>query len=315
MQHKDDFDSPGFKAAVGSIFRALDRRERVPGRGPVWAGAVVMALVVFLLSVLWYSYPREAAQREIMAVPIIRADAGPVKVVPRDPGGMDIPHRDSTIFQTLRAGDDTDSGIRQVENLLDDAEEPLSRDQIFAGLRTELKVEGREVISVRKAEDTVTVAAASAEGKGKTGQDAGKDKVAPETGETANPAREEAPAGQKIAASSPVPKSKPETDLAEEVSRTEPAAGVETFKTKESGQYFVQLASLRSHEAAQTAWQDLQKSMIFLQPHNHRVKKAELGAKGVFYRVQAGPFAEGRARDICAAVEAQRPGGCLVVRD
>ena len=84
MQYKDEFDGPGYgshvRGALASIFKALERKERVPQRRPVWAAAVVLSLVAFLASVLWYSYPREMEKRKIMAVPIIRADAGPAKV-------------------------------------------------------------------------------------------------------------------------------------------------------------------------------------------------------------------------------------------
>lgn len=319
MHYRDEFDGPDIRGAIGSIFRALDRRERLGPRKPVWAVAIVGALVVFLASVLWYSYPRQADEAGDVAVPIIRADAGPYKVVPSDPGGMEIPHRESTVFDTLR---EAEGGTRRVENLLGEPEEPVARDKLFAGI----KIEGREVMTtggepeVKPEEAPAQIAAASPA--------VPEDAPAPQAQPVVAAAAEEKPAEapvtaaapqavpqeeQKIAAATPVPTAKPEKEVAEELSRTEPASGVETF---ESGTgWYIQLASLRSDDAAKTAWADLQKSLSVLKPLSHRIEKADLGARGTYYRLQAGPFAEAKARDICKAVEAQRPGGCLVIKN
>jgi hypothetical protein len=68
-------------------------------------------------------------------VPIIRADKEPYKVQPDDPGGMQMPNKNSTIFSSLNSNDED----RGVENLLADNEEedPVPRSQLFAGLNTE----------------------------------------------------------------------------------------------------------------------------------------------------------------------------------
>lgn len=298
MRKRDEFDGsrgmPDVKGAIGSIFGALDKRDRMEPRGPLWAVAIVGTLVIFLGAVLWVSYPREKAQREIMAVPIIRADAGPIKVIPQDPGGMDIPHRDSTIYDTLHASADGEPD-HHVEHLLSDPEEPVDRDKLFASLG-EVRVEGREV---KKAPEKAA------------------EPVAPVTVAKAAPAPEKQPdvKNETVASAQPaVPRSKPVRDIAEEVSRTEPAAGVETFDNADTA-YFIQLGALRSDAAAQAAWSDLQKSLSVLSDAGHRVQRADLGVQGVYYRLQAGPFAEARARALCAAVEKQRPGGCLVIKD
>ncbi len=295
MQNKGKFNGPDIAGAIGSIFGVLDRRDRVSTRRrPVWAGAIVLSLVAFLGSVLWYSYPNEVEKREIMAVPIIRADAGPIKIMPNDPGGMDIPYRDSTVFETLHAGRDD---LNNIENLLPDPEEPVSRDQVFAGLRTEIKVEGREVFK----EDI----AGNVE----------EPKARKEPQKIVEDITEPVIIAKNTVKVTPVPQEKPVSSVAEKVSRTEPAAGVQTYERSGYGGYFVQLASLRSDAAAQTAWKDLQKSLFVLKSLDHRIKRAELGTRGVYYRVQAGPMDEARAREICVAVEAQRPGGCLVVKN
>lgn len=310
MQYKDEFDGPDFMGTVKSIFGSLNRRERVGPRRPVFAVAIVGVLLVFLLGVLWYSYPRGGDEKESGAVPIIRADAGPIKVIPSDPGGMDIPHRDSTVFETLRAGRDSDSGERHVENLLGEPEEPLERGEIFAGLKAEVKVEGRTVISAPEG-DSLDITEEAPLTIAQTEEAVEEENVA--VVEEAEPVVTE----EIELAAAPgmvVPTSKPEKEIAEEISRTEPAAGVETFEANGGG-WYAQVAAVSSNDAAEAAWKDIQKKVSVLKTLEHRIQKADLGAKGIYYRVQAGPLSEARAREICAAVTAQKAGGCLAVKN
>ncbi len=306
MQYKNEFDErPDQGGAVKSIFGALDRQTRVQARTPLWALAIVLTLVVFLVSVLWYSYPRELAQRDDIAVPIVRADAGPYKVIPRDPGGMAIPHRDSTVFETLRAENNSD-GPRSIENLLDDAEEPLDREELFAGLKTEFRVEGQVIAPAPESEPETDITA--------TVEAPAINPAINEEPETA--AVNDEPVETAASAPLPVPVIKPDAAAAEAASRTEPAAGVETYEGGTvGGTHYVQLASLTSHTAATGAWRDLQNKVAVLKPLRHRIQRADLGTRGMYYRVQAGPLSETRAREICAAVKTQLPGGCLVIKD
>lgn len=315
MQHRDEFDGPGgvpdFRNIMGPVFRALDRRDRIRPRRPLWAASVVGMLVLFLACVLWYSYPRERERGDTIAAPVIHADAGPYKVAPSDPGGMEIPHRDSTVFETLHA--DRGEGAERIENLLDEPEEPVDREQVFAGLG-ELRVEGREVIAPppesaeeEKSEDVASIDIT----EGGEAEPASPPPAAVAAVEQTPPAAAPEKTALAAAAAPPVP-AKTEREEAEEASRTEPAAGVETFA---AGGWFVQLASLSTQDAAQAAWGDMKKSLPVLSSLDHRVKRADLGAKGVYYRLQAGPYSEARAREICAAVKAKKPGGCLVVKD
>ncbi len=77
----------------------------------------------------------------------------------------------------------------------------------------------------------------------------------------------------------------------------------------------VQIASLRSEQAARDQWARLQKVhddlLGALAPH---VQRADLGARGVFFRLQAGPLADvAAAKMLCVKLQ-QRKLGCLLVR-
>ena len=268
MGRNDEFDDdPRFAGIVTNLLGALDIRDRIGARSPFFAVGMVAVTVAVLAGVLWYSYPKEAAEQELRAVPIVRADAGPIRIIPADPGGMDIPYRDSTVFETLRASGDINDTDR-IENLLPEPEKPLPREELFAGLKTDLEI-GSALPPKDITEKTVAPAAPVA----------------------------------------PPPAAKPERAAAAKVAKIEPASG--TLK----GDFYVQLGSLRSRADAEKSWKDDQ--AVFpgvLGNLDLKVQEADLGAKGTYYRVQGGPVDQESAKSICKAVEAKKPGGCLVVR-
>lgn len=78
---------------------------------------------------------------------------------------------------------------------------------------------------------------------------------------------------------------------------------------------YVQLGSVRSADGGESEWAKLQKQFSAeLQAAPHRLSQVDLGEKGVFYRIQAGPFTSAQASAICDSIKAQKSGGCLIVR-
>lgn len=262
---KDEFDDendPRFKAVAANLLAALDIRDRIGARSPLFAAAMLAVTLSVLVGVLWYSYPKEAAEQELRAVAIVRADAGPIKMIPGDPGGMDIPHRDSTVFDTLRAADEKSGGDR-IENLLPEPEKPMPRTEMFAGLKTDLEISSPSVLP--------------------------------------------APAAKSE-------KQEIKKEESTEASKIEPAAGTPKKEIKKEGGYYIQLGSLKSRAEAEKTWKASQSAFPDqLGGLDLRVQEASVGAKGTFYRVQGGPVDQASARSICKAVEAKKPGGCLVV--
>ncbi len=83
-----------------------------------------------------------------------------------------------------------------------------------------------------------------------------------------------------------------------------------------AGDYFVQLASVRSDDSARNEWTRLRKvhSELF-DDLTLDVQRADLGDRGIFYRIRTGPFPNrATAQDMCAQIKAAKLG-CLVVRD
>ncbi len=94
-----------------------------------------------------------------------------------------------------------------------------------------------------------------------------------------------------------------------------PADGILGPKTRAAVRAFrIQLGSLDSATAAAAEWRRLRRRhRDLLEALRPRVQRADLGAKGVFYRLQAGPLADaGRAKGLCETL-ARRNVPCLVI--
>ena len=141
--------------------------------------------------------------------------------------------------------------------------------------------------------------------------------------ETKNIAAEEKKKAEPAAA--PQPEAKPE--IKEEIKvvvKETPAAAVEVKQPepvkKEApkqtaavkGSWQIQLISSPNKSAMDKAWKDLSKKYAALKDLPHEVQEADLGSKGIFYRLMAGAFEERSAADkVCNAVKSAG-GSCLV---
>lgn len=87
-------------------------------------------------------------------------------------------------------------------------------------------------------------------------------------------------------------------------------------ESKPQGNYFVQLGSVSSQSRAEAEWKRLRTKYDNILTLDHkRIQRADLGSRGVFYRIQAGPVSKKAANNICDKLKnAGKPGGCLVVR-
>ena len=83
-----------------------------------------------------------------------------------------------------------------------------------------------------------------------------------------------------------------------------------------AGDYFVQLASVKSDDSARKEWRRLQKvHPALFGDLELDLQRADLGDRGIFYRIRTGPFPNrATAQDMCAQIKAAKLD-CLVTRD
>lgn len=304
-------------------------------KSPIVATAALLLVGATFAGIIIASYPSS----DKGDVPVVKAETLAYKSAPAEEGGMQIDNRDSTIFESMQGAQE----IPHVENLLSD-DEGTAKFEEFAR-QVEEAVE-QEKMSVQEAlaaahtgdvaEEPVDVAAMQADIRAPE---------APEPSELSAPTQvialqkiEPAAVPEKVA-SAETPKVRihragenPETldfvrsvldkkdskvasgTSAQTLAQVAPAAGTAGVDIQ-PGTYYVQLASVRTADGAASEWGKLQDSYgSLLSNVSHRVKSADLGERGMFYRIQAGPMSKDSANRLCDQIKVQKPGGCLVTQ-
>ncbi|MGD1933525.1 MAG: SPOR domain-containing protein, partial [Candidatus Phaeomarinobacter sp.] len=106
-------------------YDATDEDEEPAGRGWLML-LVVVAVLAALAGVVYFAYQQGREEGIRTAPPIVRADGGPEKVAPQEPGGMEIPHQDKEIFERITGDSTATSTEPGVERLLPPPEEPAT---------------------------------------------------------------------------------------------------------------------------------------------------------------------------------------------
>lgn len=272
MSNRDEFDEESF---IDNLLNRQGKNVKPLPKARLLAAvcaAVVVLVLVIIVSIVW-SGDSKVDEAE---VPVILAEGGAYKVEPEDRGGMDVPNKDSTVFENLK-GTEGDSA-RQVENILEDAEQPVKKGEVF--------VEGEAPVTSDVGSESEIIPAPEAKGENAP-------VVEDMTGKKPEPVE------AKEATAKPTTLAKPEV-------KAEAKGG-------ESGSSYVQLGAVKTEADAKAQWPKLQKLHPSLASLSLRIQKADT-PKGVFYRIQAGPLATSAAREACAAINAKKSGGCLVAK-
>ncbi len=131
-------------------------------------------------------------------------------------------------------------------------------------------------------------------------------------------AKPKPPVKKAVVKKAPAPKVVPKKaapDLSKIVAKTAenaPQKLIPTPMTSGSGNYYVQVGSVKSAASTQAEWNKYKSKYGVLAGLGYRVESADLGAKGVFHRIQAGPVTKARATSICNSIKRVTPGGCLI---
>jgi cell division septation protein DedD len=269
--------------------------------------AIALAALVGFGAIVWYAYSWGVGQVPNQVLPVVRAPEGPVKERPENPGGMEVPYQDKLVLNGRMEG----NGGEAVERLLPPPETPQPPE---AAPEAEGQPEAETAVAEPPRLD-VAEEAFKPEGQSAEAPPAPASEAAPETTAAAAPTP---PAPEPVAPKAEAPK--PETPKTEpaKAEATQPAPEPEvkpapTPREAASGAYVMQMASLRSESDAQAAWKRIQaKHVALLEGLKPLVERADLGDRGVFYRLQAGPFpSKATADDLCAQLKAAGQD-CLV---
>ena len=255
--------------------------EFAPAARPVLRILGALLVMSVFAGGLWFAYFEGARHAggsgDNGAIPLIRADAQPIKVKPAEPGGMHVPDRNMLIYSEGQ-------GRPEVEHLLPPPEQPMALP--FA--------------------PPPSGSAPSAPPPSATAAPAQPTGAATPGSGPAQPANAAHPE-MSVVRSPENPRLGPQAQQARPQSarpEPEPAGGLR-----------LQLGAVRSAGMARAEWDRLKRTNPDLLGHLTAVAvRADLGDKGVYYRIQTGPIGDAAtAERVCGELR-QRHLGCIIVR-
>jgi hypothetical protein len=272
---------------------------------------VVTVTVVGFVALAWYAYKTGTQSVNDEDLIVVEAEKTPLKEKPDDPGGMKFPNQDKTVFETF-AGN---TAPPKVERVMPTPEEPIAKP-----------------LELSETKSWVNEAAQKKEEKAatKTEQLMGADK--PAAIPTVKPQAAMPSAGEEVVSytkSAAVPEKpgiveKPVDVGVAEVKTTvkqdtkpdpKPFAVNHSAPAKTtSGKVKVQLGAYQSDKEARAAFAKMQKKFSSLSGRTPTVVKADLGAKGIYYRLRVGGFAsDTEAKKFCGGLSAKGQA-CIVAK-
>lgn len=231
-----------------------------------------------------------------------------MQVKPDNPGGMQIPDRDMLIYGQQRP---------QVEHLLPPPEEPMAR----PAPPPPPSPAPQQPVQTAAAPSPPAEPAVSAVVPPAAAVSPAVPPVPPATPRLASTEAEVSPsvapsplkstARQQLALSPAAAAAAEELGIAPEL---EPTAAARTRSTNDGG-VRLQLGSVRSESEARGAWARLKhQNGDLLGNLSGTAIRADLGDKGIYYQIEAGPVADPSAADRICGMLRQRHLACVMVR-
>jgi cell division septation protein DedD len=286
----------------GSNPRSAKTRGAKPHRLRWAIIAAAVAATVGFGWVSWSAY-RSGGASSGAIVPFLKADTEPTRVRPDNPGGMPIPNQDKTIYDEL---DPRRAPPKGAERLLPPPETPVSRppaataadDSEASGTKPSIPSLGENGQPPAREVGSASVKAPPVEPE---------QPPAPPSAAVPSPfTKLVAPPAQPKSAAKPSSR-----DQSASVSPSSPPA----TKAPAPGSVRVQLGAVGTESAAHKEWERIRRANTdLLGSMSPAIVRADLGVKGVVYRIQAGPVADAdAAAGLCAKLKT-RNVGCFVAR-
>lgn len=256
-------------------YRGFDIRDDETARGPLILALAIGVLLVFG-AVVWNTY-RQGVRSNGGGLPSVIADAQPYKRIPDERGGLEVRDTDKRFYDQM------------------DASERIPDLASLDGGDDSDMLQGGPPIDLRPTDDEVD---------GSDPDNGMPNSVADEVAELADLSRPDR--GIESEALAPMPAPRAPLPPPREVSPQ--------FAFSEGGQYLVQVAAFRTQDAAEAAWRkSASEHPNLYRGAGKRIQRADLGAKGVFYRLRVGGFSQKTEADaFCDALKAEGDN-CIVV--
>jgi cell division septation protein DedD len=289
-----------------------DARPRAQRRRLLAPILAVVGLMVFF-AIVWFAWSSSQTTTGEGGMPLIKADNTPTKMRPEQPGGMAVPHQDKLIYDRLKA-DTGNNETAAVERLLPPPENPLPRPEAPP------PPEAIEEPPVAGLPPTASGAPVPLIHSMPNSEQPGLSETPASPPVAATPAppppvaTRPAPPPPQAAAPAAPPRAVTPPPPAPTQTAALPPPSTPPATSSGGGSFRLQIASVKSEDAARAEFQRLQKRYPeALGGLGVAYVRVDLGDKGIYYRVQAGPVDEARATSICSSLKSQSVG-CILVR-
>ncbi len=307
------------------------------------AGVLMTAVVTGGGAAFLYKGYQDGSLANLEA-PTLLADSGPVKGQPSDPGGRTFPDGNKQIYDRLSGGPAqpatqpretaraesasipgiVTTGVEAPADTLDERiAQALRRSGSpagdTAGATTGDADAPRTVRTLTVRPDGSVVPVVETPREPSPEQTLTTAGIIATTGGAQEAARRDAPAAEQTASTQPAAAPRPERAAPRpqetRVVSAEPVSAPTTQpRTASTEPYFVQLAARRDQTSALAAFADLQQKYPgILSGLAPTIKKADLGDKGVWYRLWVGPMpSRNNAQDVCGKLKTAGLNNCFV---
>jgi hypothetical protein len=324
---------PGTPAKSGLTLRS---------RSAFMVGSALLGAIA-LGGALAFAYKQSGGGLGSEPPPLVQADATPVKEAPDQPGGKEFPHKNKLIYDRLQNGDGPES--EKLVPRQEDVAVPAMPASDPASMPAPVASTDAVPPTTQALPGAPTMAMAAAD---ESAPDGGprkvKTMVVRPDGSVETPAipalpTEAAPAGAAPveAAAAPAPAAEPQLAAVAppqpaeqqpvQAAPQEAAAPAPEPKPKPKQQtaaatpqaapskYVVQVGSKKNQTEALASFADMQqKYPTLLANYRPIVQKADLGAKGTWYRLRIGPITDKTAASkLCSQLKSQGLPDCLVM--
>jgi cell division septation protein DedD len=260
----------------------FEERPRRSGWRRVATIMVAFVAVFGFGAIVAYGYLSYADRHALAPAPLVAADTRPVRAKPENDGGLAIPHQNMAVFDAGQQSSPA-RAPRGAETLLPLPEAPLPKPTPSPAA---------QAVTVSARPDGAAAAPAQAAAV------PGALQATPSVAADATQAAIGLPPAPRVAPLPPPPA--PATAAAVRIASVTPTAPAAPQQGSASG-FRIQVGAMRTEAEARTAWEQVQRRhpdiLGRLAPSFARV---ELGDRGSFYRVQAGPLpSRDAARGAC----------------
>ena len=261
------------KLASQSNLEYEEKRNDLNVSKNVFIGAVSGIVLAGIVG--WFVLSPQYAADTPDEIPVIRRPKDAIKIQPENPGGMEILNQDKTVYNIIDKKGVGDTPA--VETILPPPEEP------------------QLPIIVPEAEPAEPPAPAV---------------PSTERAETMPPAKEPVKEIKPAPAPAPAPQAPAPQPTPEKISI--PAKTPAQPAKAAAGSWQVQLMASTNRNAVAGSWASLSKKYPVLKNQPYEIETADLGAKGIFYRLQAGAFADRSGADALCKEIKSLGGSCIV---